>query len=270
VSCRISLEEVVLMTVILCLARGQPQIAQPMVERLLVRQPNNLIALTAHARLQFARRSHEAALQTYQKMLGLSPDMSPDPRIGLGLCAWVIGDRDTARRAWERSLQRVSHRSHHGALELITQDPASWTSLLLLGLAALNRAREPSASREERLEFETEGVAFVQRAFKLNNKSAASALALATITGQGGNLPVASKLAERAIQYADNKRHSALANAERGRLGFVSGDVGDAGPFIAAAKTEEGNGVNMLAELTLGQIAIKNGTYRRPSPASNV
>jgi len=139
------------------------------------------------------------------------------------------------------------------------QDPSSWTSLLLLGLAALNRAREPSATREQRLEFETEGVALVSKAFKLNNKSAASALALATITGQGGNLAVASKLAERAIQYADNKRHSALANAERGRLGFVSGDVGDAGPFIAAAKTEEGSGVNMLAELTLGQIAIKNG-----------
>lgn len=102
-------------------------------------------------------------------------------------------------------------------------------------------------------------MAFVQKAFKLNNKSPAAALALASISGQGGQLPVASKLAERAIQYADNKRHSVLANAERGRLGFVAGDVVDAGPFIAAAKNEEGAGVNIMAELTLGQIAIKNG-----------
>lgn len=106
---------------------------------------------------------------------------------------------------------------------------------------------------------ESEGIAFVQRAFKLNNKSSASALALSSISGQAGQLPLASKLAERSIQFADNKRHGALANAERGRLGFMAGDVGDAGPYIAAAKTEEGAGVNILAELTLGQIAIKNG-----------
>ena len=70
---------------------------------------------------------------------------------------------------------------------------------------------------------------------------------------------MASKLAERAIQYADTKRHSVLANAERGRLGFVAGDVADAGPFIAAAKTEDAASVNVVAELTLGQIALKNG-----------
>jgi RNA polymerase-associated protein CTR9 len=141
------------------------------------------------------------------------------------------------------------------------QDPNSWVSLLLLGLASLNQAREPSASREERLAFETEGIALVQRSFKLNNKSAAAALALASVSGQSGQLPLASKLAERAIQMADNRRHSALANAERGRLGFIAGDVADAGPFIAAAKSEEGAGVNILAELTLGQIAIKNGQW---------
>lgn len=122
-----------LIPVILCLARGQPQIAQPMVERLLVRQPNNLIALTAHARLQFARRAHEAALQTYQKMLGLSPDMTPDPRIGLGLCAWMLGDRETAQRAWERALQRVriEKPSHYAADEvgsgLLDLSLAPWT-----------------------------------------------------------------------------------------------------------------------------------------------
>jgi RNA polymerase-associated protein CTR9 len=114
-------------------------------------------------------------------------------------------------------------------------------------------------SREDRLKLEAEGVAYVQRAFKLNNKSSAAAIALASVTGQGGQIPVASKLAERAIQYSDNKRHTILANAERGRLGFVGGDVVDAGPYIAAAKGEDAAGVNIMAELTLGQIAIKNG-----------
>ncbi|KAK6902689.1 hypothetical protein I203_107948 [Kwoniella mangroviensis CBS 8507] len=228
-------------------ATGQPGLAHPLVERLLQRQPNNLIALTAQARLQFARRSHEAALITYQRLLSLNPEMSPDPRIGLGLCLWQLGDKAKARTAWERAFSR---------------EPTSWVCLLLLGLASLNLAREPALKRDERLRLETEGVEFVKRAFKLNVKSPASALALATISGQGGQLPVASKLAERAIQYSDNKRHSVLANAERGRLGFIAGDVADAGRYIAAAKADDPKTVNILAELTLGQIAIKSGNLR--------
>ena len=193
-------------------------------------------------------------------MLGLAPDMSPDPRIGLGLCAWVLGDKQTAEVAWNRASQRVSHRASSCPFSAHAQDPSSWVPLLLLGLSSLNQAREPSTPRETRLKLEAEGVASVQRAFKLNNKSSAAALALASISGQGAQIPLASKLAERAIQFADNKRHSVLANSERGRLGFVAGDVGDAGPFIAAAKAEEGAaGVNVMAELTLGQIAIKSG-----------
>lgn len=50
-----------------------------------------------------------------------------------------------------------------------------------------------------------------------------------------------------------------MANAERGRLGFVADDIADAGAYIAAAKGEDAADVNIMAELTLGQIAIKNG-----------
>ncbi|KAL1407408.1 protein required for normal CLN1 and CLN2 G1 cyclin expression [Vanrija albida] len=233
--------------IILYLARGQPAVAAPFVERLLLRQPNNLAGLTAHARLQFSRRQHDAALVTYQKMLQLNPDMSPDPRIGLGLCAYVLGDKERARAAWTRAHQR---------------DPGAYAPRLLLGLASLNAAREPSFSMADRLAYETEGVAHVQAAFKINNKNTAAALALATITGQAGKVPVASKLAERAIQFSDNKRSTVLSNAERGRLGFIAGDVADAGKFIAAAKAENPQDVNIIAELTLAQIAIKTGNLR--------
>lgn len=130
-----------------------------------------------------------------------------------------------------------------------------------MGLGSLNLARDLSLPIAERLGFETEGVAHVQRAFKLNNRSVAASLALASVMALGRHLPEASKLAERAIQYADNKRHSVLANSERGRLGFMAGDVTDAGRFIAAAKAED-PAVNMMAELTLAQIAIKTGNLR--------
>ena len=143
------------------------------------------------------------------------------------------------------------------------QDSRSWVPILLLGLASLNSAREPTQSSTDQIRLETEGAALVQKAFKLNTKSPAAALALASITSQGQDVTLASKLAERAIQYSDNKRHTVVAHGVRGRLGFIAGDVTDAGPFIAAAKAEDATGINMLAELTLGQIAIKNGELPR-------
>ncbi|RXK39956.1 RNA polymerase-associated protein CTR9 [Tremella mesenterica] len=233
--------------IILYLARGQPGTAQPMVERLLRRQPNNLVALTAHARLQFARRAHEQALQTYQKLLSLDPEMRPDPRIGIGLCLWMLGDKQKARLAWERALQR---------------DPSSWTCMLLTGFAALNTAREPATAEDDRAQLIAEGVAYVQSAFKLNNKNAAAALTLASVSGQNGQTAVASKLAERAIQYADNKRHAVLANTERGRMGFIMQDLVDATPFLTAARQDDGGVPNILADLTLAQIAIQGGNLR--------
>lgn len=126
----------------------------------------------------------------------------------------------------------------------------------------MNLARDPSVSLEERVAYESQGVDKVSAAFRINNKSTAAALALAAVCTLGRKIDIASKLAERAIQFSDNKRHSVLANSERGRLGFISGDVADAGRFIAAAKSEDPSGVNMMAELTLAQIAIKNGNLR--------
>lgn len=233
--------------IILYLARGQPGTAAPLVERLLQRQPDNVPALAAQARLQFARRQTEAALLTYQKILSLKPDAQPDPRIGIGLCAWMLGDRVRATMAWDR------------ALEL---DPSSWAARLMLALANLNMAREPNHPMDKRLTYEADGVSHAQSAFKLNNKSTAAALVLSGIAALGGHVELASKLAERAIQFADNKRHAVMSNSERGRLGFVAGDVADAGVYIAAAKSEDQQNVNMMAELTLAQIAIKNGNLR--------
>ncbi|GMK55590.1 hypothetical protein CspeluHIS016_0206460 [Cutaneotrichosporon spelunceum] len=233
--------------IILYLARGQPGVASPLVDRLLNRQPNNVAALLTQARLQFARREHDTALATYQKILSLSPDVQPDPRIGIGLCAYVLGDKERAQAAWERAQRR---------------DPTSWAPPLLLGLSALNLARDPSVSLPERVAFESQGVDKVSAAFRLNNKSSAAALALAAVCTLGRKVELASKLAERAIQYSDNRRHSVLANSERGRLGFIAGELTDAARYIGAAKTEDPNTVNVMAELTLAQIAIKNGNLR--------
>jgi hypothetical protein len=90
------------------LAQGSYQLAEPAVQRLLAQSPDNVLALMALARLQFIRRAPDQALATYRKLLTLAPDMKPDPRVGLGLCAWLLGDKALAVKAWDRALERVS------------------------------------------------------------------------------------------------------------------------------------------------------------------
>ena len=89
------------------LAQGQHDLASRLWEQILVDEPIHLMALMGRARIQFSQRAFRPALKTYQQVLTLRPDFLPDPRIGIGLCFWMLGDRDKARRAWKRSMAVV-------------------------------------------------------------------------------------------------------------------------------------------------------------------
>lgn len=125
------------------LAQGSYQLAQPAVDRLLAQNPDNVMALMAQARLQFIRRAPDAALATYRKLLSVAPDMKPDPRVGLGLCSWLLGDKVLAVKAWERSLERVGHSSLDR-----TNSSGSW---LYLGSAAARHRRPQHIQRRFRV-----------------------------------------------------------------------------------------------------------------------
>lgn len=65
----------------------------------------NLMALMGKAKTQYAAGSYASALQSYQQALERAPDMvDPDPRIGIGCCLWMLGHKENARAAWQRSL----------------------------------------------------------------------------------------------------------------------------------------------------------------------
>jgi tetratricopeptide (TPR) repeat protein len=59
------------------------------------------------ARIMYARKNYRESLQLYQRILRLSPNTQPDPRIGIGLCFWQLGEKAKAKKAWERSLELV-------------------------------------------------------------------------------------------------------------------------------------------------------------------
>ena len=60
------------------------------------------------ARIDFAKRAYRLSLNNYRHVLDLAPTFLPDPRIGIGLCFWMLGERERAKKAWDRSVEVVS------------------------------------------------------------------------------------------------------------------------------------------------------------------
>jgi len=53
------------------------------------------------------------ALKIFQDVLRLSPQCLPDPRIGIGLCLWALGNKEKAKMAWKRSVDVVREAKLH-------------------------------------------------------------------------------------------------------------------------------------------------------------
>lgn len=205
------------------------------------RQPRNTLALLGKACCLLRRRAFNQALPIYQQALALvlpfeaQNDFSrPDPRIGIGLCLAGMGRIPDARRAWKRSAQLY---------------PTNAASHLLLGLSALNAASQPASlplglfgvgqdvhEREAREAAAQEGLASIQQAWKVNNKSAMTAVALASHfaktalaaakTGSSAKadsqFAQALKLGEHAIQYADARSDLIAATSQMARTAHTA------------------------------------------------
>lgn len=94
-------------TGILQLAQRNLDNALASFDGVLSRSPTNLVALTGKARVYYAQRKYQPALKLFQDVLKLSPRCVPDPRVGIGLCLWALGNREKAKAAWKRSLDVV-------------------------------------------------------------------------------------------------------------------------------------------------------------------
>lgn len=219
---------------------GDSEEALRTLKTVLDRQPRNPLALLGSACCLLRKKEYSTALTMYQEVLRLSiaqsklaakesaivgPDgelvesqaskwLGPDPRIGIGLCLHGLGRHSDARRAWARA---------------ITVDVTNSAPHLLLGLSKINAAKQLSsltadlASRattevEARVLVYTEGISHIETAWKLDNKNAMTAIALAEqFTQRALNTSStdrmqaqreyerAMKLGEHAIQYADNR-----------------------------------------------------------------
>lgn len=216
-------------------------------EHILKEQPSHLLALMGKARILYIRRQFRAALKLYQSVLLMAPDFLPDPRIGIGLCFWNLGDYRLARKAWERSRVINAGKSSNGAS-------------LLLGLSWLNVAREPKLAEEDRVEAYTRGIGFVQEAWSNDKTCAATAAALAGyFLTSNSKWDTVIKLAELATQHGE------------GRAIISEGQLAIARALHAQDKTDEAmkhyslaleaNPDQSVAALGVAQVHIRREDY---------
>ena len=127
-----------LLTALLALARRDFHQADHLVSLCLQHQPRNLLVLMLSGRLYLQTRRAEQALKAYQQVLHLSPHfgipssdpsqrglqsvmksaldegVGMDPRVGLGLSFWLLGDTKKGKMAWMRAVALVSRLTHYG------------------------------------------------------------------------------------------------------------------------------------------------------------
>ncbi|ORY91479.1 hypothetical protein BCR35DRAFT_323300 [Leucosporidium creatinivorum] len=235
----------------LFLARGALDQASKLFDKILSTEPTNLMALMGRARILFARRSFRPSLKAYQQVLSLAPNHLPDPRIGVGLCFWMMGEKERARRAWERSI--------------VVNPSFSTTPRLLLGLSHLNASKDPTLAGGEdaRAQAYKEGIEGISAAFKRDNTLAAATAPLAghfLLTGKAGTI----KLAERTIQFADTRVLLSEGHLAVARALHAQGEEASINEYKLST---DANPDQLIAQLAMAQGWLKNSDF---PPAINL
>lgn len=223
--------------------------AEKQLNQLMRIQPHNLLGLMCQGRVFLQTMRPELALKAYQTVLRLKPDMRPDPRVGLGLAYWLMGDLNRARKAWSRALQR---------------DASCTGAAFLSTLADYNEARAPSVrnTARQRSDKQVDGIKTFGKLFgATQQKLAPVALSLIRNTELQGQIDRAIKLAERAAQYADTSAHSRRALSERCRLAYVAGDLQAVGEYAKMIRQPDAP-PDTVVEIIAAQLAIQAGNYR--------
>ncbi|KAF7305788.1 RNA polymerase II-associated protein [Mycena chlorophos] len=205
-------------------------------------KPTNLIALLGRGRILFAQRNYHEALKTFRRVLALNPHCMPDPRIGIGLCFWMLGHKAKAKAAWQRSLD---------------VNPDESPAQLLLGLEAVNASKNEALLESERAALYTTGTRLLERAFKANQKSASAANALCELFLTKGNHTRALKLAERTIQFADTLSMLTEGYIRAGRVSHAQGANEPATKYYTAA-FEGQNKQHVMGGIGLAQLQMEN------------
>ncbi|TIB72226.1 Sec63-domain-containing protein [Wallemia mellicola] len=225
------------------LAQGNLDAALSTFNSILKGYSRNVFALMGKARVLHVKRHYAEALRVYQEVLRISPNLMPDPRIGIGLCFWQLNCPKEAQAAWKRS-------SH--------LNPTLYAPQLLLGLLNINEAKKPNEPDHYRMKSYSKGIQYVHTAYKLNEYNSNAANVLAYYFLGKRKMPTAIRYAERAIQYADAIPVLVDAHNNLGRVHHYNKNTEDALRCYKVALERSPN--NIIAQLGRGQLLLTDET----------
>lgn len=244
--------------------RGNADKAAALYDRLLHADSTNCLALMGRAHVALARtRNYAHALRLYQQALAHNPALRPDPRIGVGVCFWHLGDREMAVRAWQRAVQL---------------DPDCHAAHVLLALAEFDDAFTRSVSDTQFVERVRTAMAAATRLNAAAPDDAVVLLALVPHMYAQKRYDLVETLVQRVVRVmagAAGARASVLAHSAKvlaqascwlGRVAHARGDFANAqkcfheavrlddasvGARLGLAAAQLGRGVPAEAVLTL-------------------
>ncbi|KAA1070253.1 hypothetical protein PGT21_005159 [Puccinia graminis f. sp. tritici] len=215
-------------------------------EEILKERPTHLPALLGKARVLFHRKFFRPALKLYQQVLKLAPHVLPDPRIGIGSCFWFLGDQKLARQAWERSL-------------VVNPGKASQGARLLLGLSHFQASKDIHLPDEAQFAAYQKAISDVQAVFKMDRNNAAAAAVLASHLLTANNWTTATKMAERAVQYANTASTAVEARLVLARAFHAQGKLNEAMREYRAAAPPERSVLTSI--LGVAQILVARNEF---------
>ena len=250
----------VLSKAILFMLNGKYDLALDIFEKLLKIDNNNCFALLGKAQIVLHKsKNYSFALKLYQQVLILNPLMKPDPRNGIGICAWFLKDHKMATQAWERSLEL---------------DPNNLKAKILLNLAKFNSTFTNSLTDDEFLQNYKLCLNDLTLNYKESPNDFVIKLVLISYLFSQEKYDVIEKLISKMVFQITGEDLLKFNNFSKlskfksnilsqlstwlGRISFVSSNFTDSSKYFQTAIKL--NDANLIAKLGLGQSQFNRGS----------
>lgn len=239
---------------VLATFNDQPEVALQAYDRLLKADSSNCFALLGKAQITLAKaQNYAAALKLFQQVLVLNPLMKPDPRIGVGLCFWLLKDKKMALNAWNR------------VLEL---DPNNAKAQLLLNLASFDLVFTNSLSDKLFVENYTKSLTQLTEYQARHPRDSVALLALSSYYFSRGDYALVEKIAAKIVGSLSSEPRSKLsafaskllaeASFWLGRVAYAKSDYSQALKYFhEAIRLDESH---LLSRLGLAQSQLSRGS----------
>ncbi|CDK26774.1 unnamed protein product [Kuraishia capsulata CBS 1993] len=226
-------------------SEGKLDRASSIFDDILKRQPSNCYAFMGKAKVLFQKGNYSASLKLFQTVLSNNPLITPDPRIGIGLCFWKLDNKLLARKAWENSLK-------------VNPDSKSIAKLLLC-FSAFDECFTGSQSDEHFLAGYAEALTQLKEIYTGGSHDESILIVLASYYYSCGKYDLVDQICNKVL--ASSKSPSVVGDAQfwLGRCRFAERQYVEAQKhFLDSIKAKDDN---LLAKIGYGQCQIARGEF---------